>query len=329
MEDETLRNWAFMSDTIPPPNIWARYDTKTILGMERISWQLRPKPEVGWYRLRRYTLPTYASSLYWLHFEWDEGSKTSGNTASVSIPKTHKGPPGPGASGPSGAAYMSDKGASTSGHCNMTFKGTYGASSSGPCNKTFMSDKVTEAQLRGVMDVSDNHSLHSSLLILSRALRLSGRINADDAVRATLSSIAWDTASLPSEDSVSELRRKLQDEYVQGDEGEEMTIDIVTASKAQEHARGRVPEQQDDLCKLSCALALLASTSLGCRERGELLRLLTDEVEFYYTMVEKATEADEVSYALMEKVDKLMQNFEKELFGEAFQLLARDGLQAI
>ncbi|EOA24378.1 hypothetical protein CARUB_v10017614mg [Capsella rubella] len=298
--------------------------------MERVSWQLKPPPTVGWYRLRRYTLPSDAYSLYWLYYEWTKGKKTTGNTASVSIPQTqNKGPPNPGGGGPFGA--------STSAY--MSLKASYGASTSGSCNKTVMSDKGTEAQLRGFMPLSLNHSVPSSLLILSRALIASGRINAVDAVRATLSSIAWDTVgitSLPSEDSVSELRRKLwylgtQDESIMGDEedlarinksvisGEEdkllQEMTTLTASKAQEHARTRILDQQDDLCKLSCALALLASTSSERREQGELLRLLRKEVEFYYTMVEKAAEADEVSYALMEKVDGLLQNFEKELFG--------------
>ncbi|RID64965.1 hypothetical protein BRARA_D00197 [Brassica rapa] len=134
---------------------------------------------------------------------------------------------------------------------------------------------------------------------------------------------------------------------------QEMTIP--TAREAQEQARARVLEQQDDLCKLSRALGVLASASSVCREREEFLRLVKKEVEFYNTMVERedvdgekaamkaykaaredsdqsdeVAEADEVSSALMEKVDGLIQNLEKEIddvdikIGKGWLLLDRD-----
>ncbi|KAG7629121.1 unnamed protein product [Arabidopsis thaliana] len=240
-------------------------------------------------------------------------------------------------------------------------------------------------QLRDWMDLSLNHSVPSSLLILSRAFTVAGRVKAEDAVRATLSSLpdeVVDTVgitSLPSEDPVSERRRKLeylemQEELIKEEEEkeeEELTrikdvkggeedkalqeMTIPTASEAQEQARARVLEQQDDLCKLSRALGVLASASSVCREREEFLRLVKKEVEFYNTMVERedvdgekaamkaykaarvdidqadeVAEADEVSSALMEKVDGLIQNLEKEIddvdikIGKGWQLLDRD-----
>ncbi|CAE6076820.1 unnamed protein product [Arabidopsis arenosa] len=240
-------------------------------------------------------------------------------------------------------------------------------------------------QLRDWMDLSLNHSVPSSLLILSRAFTVSGRVKAEDAVRATLSSLpdeVVDTVgitSLPSEDPVSERRRKLeylemQEELIKEEEEkeeEELTrikdvkggeedkalqeMTIPTASEAQEQARARVLEQQDDLCKLSRALGVLASASSVCREREEFLRLVKKEMEFYNTMVERedvdgekaamkaykaaredidqadeVAEADEVSSALMEKVDGLIQNLEKEIddvdikIGKGWQLLDRD-----
>ncbi|EOA25994.1 hypothetical protein CARUB_v10019389mg [Capsella rubella] len=240
-------------------------------------------------------------------------------------------------------------------------------------------------QLRDWMDLSLNHSVPSSLLILSRAFTVSGRVKAEDAVRATLSSLpdeVVDTVgitSLPSEDSVSERKRKLeylemQEELIKEEEEkeeEELTrikdikggeedkalqeMTIPTASEAQEQARARVLEQQDDLCKLSRALGVLASASSVCREREEFLRLVKKEMEFYNTMVERedvdgekaavkaykaaredgdqadeVAEADEVSSALMEKVDGLIQNLEKEIddvdikIGKGWQLLDRD-----
>ncbi|KAJ4896216.1 LETM1-like protein [Raphanus sativus] len=239
-------------------------------------------------------------------------------------------------------------------------------------------------QLRDWMDLSLNHSVPSSLLILSRAFTVAGRVAAD-AVRATLSSLpdeVVDTVgvtSLPSEDPVSERLRKLeylemQDELIKKEEEkeeEELTrikdvkggeedkalqeMAIPTAREAQEQARARVLEQQDDLCKLSRALGILASASSVCREREEFLRLVKKEVEFYNTMVERedvdgekaamkaykaaredsdqsdeVAEADEVSSALMEKVDGLIQNLEKEIddvdikIGKGWQLLDRD-----
>ncbi|KAL0714789.1 hypothetical protein Bca4012_021768 [Brassica carinata] len=239
-------------------------------------------------------------------------------------------------------------------------------------------------QLRDWMDLSLNHSVPSSLLILSRAFTVAGRVEAD-AVRATLSSLpdeVVDTVgvtSLPSEDPVSERLRKLeylemQDELIKKEEEkeeEELTrikdvkggeedkalqeMTIPTAREAQEQARARVLEQQDDLCKLSRALGILASASSVCREREEFLRLVKKEVEFYNTMVERedvdgekaamkaykaaredsdqsdeVAEADEVSSALMEKVDGLIQNLEKEIddvdikIGKGWQLLDRD-----
>ncbi|CAH2063489.1 unnamed protein product [Thlaspi arvense] len=240
-------------------------------------------------------------------------------------------------------------------------------------------------QLRDWMDLSLNHSVPSSLLILSRAFTVAGRVKAEDAVLATLSSLpdeVVDTVvitSLPSEDPVSERRRKLeylemQEELIKEEEEkeeEELTrikdvkggeedkalqeMTIPTAREAQEQARARVLEQQDDLCKLSRALGVLASASSVCREREEFLRLVKKEMEFYNTMVERedidgekaamkaykaarvdsdqgddVAEADEVSSALMEKVDGLIQNLEKEIddvdikIGKGWQLLDRD-----
>ncbi|CAL5413258.1 unnamed protein product [Camellia sinensis] len=70
-------------------------------------------------------------------------------------------------------------------------------------------------QLRDWLDLSLNHSVPSSLLILSRAFTISGKLKREEIVGATLSSLpdeVVDTVgvvALPSEDSVSERRRKL------------------------------------------------------------------------------------------------------------------------
>ncbi|KAJ0570309.1 putative DNA-binding pseudobarrel domain superfamily, letm1 ribosome-binding protein [Helianthus annuus] len=66
------------------------------------------------------------------------------------------------------------------------------------------------------LDLSLNHSVSSSLLILSRAFTVFGKLKPEEVVRATLSSLpdeVVDTVgvtALSSEDSVSERRRKLE-----------------------------------------------------------------------------------------------------------------------
>ncbi|KAG6763853.1 hypothetical protein POTOM_031296 [Populus tomentosa] len=71
-------------------------------------------------------------------------------------------------------------------------------------------------QLHDWLDLSLNRSVPSSLLILSRAFSISGKVRPEEAVQATLSSLpdeVVDTVgvtALPSEDSVSERRRKLE-----------------------------------------------------------------------------------------------------------------------
>ncbi|XP_057527863.1 uncharacterized protein LOC130806699 isoform X1 [Amaranthus tricolor] len=237
--------------------------------------------------------------------------------------------------------------------------------------------------LRDWLDLSLNHAVPSSLLILSRAFMVSGKLKPEEVVQATLSSLpdeVVDTvgvASLPSEDSVSERRRKLeylemQEELIKDEEEDkeearikESAIDegdialkemkIPTAREVHEQARARAAEKQEQLCKLSRALAVLASASSVSREREEFLRLVNQEIEMYNTMVEKegtdgeaealkaykaareesdnAAEvaiADKVSSALINRVDAMLQKLEKEIddvdakIGDRWQLLDRD-----
>ncbi|XP_057477883.1 uncharacterized protein LOC130765467 [Actinidia eriantha] len=240
-------------------------------------------------------------------------------------------------------------------------------------------------QLRDWLDLSLNHSVPSSLMILSRAFTVSGKLRPEEAVRATLSSLpdeVVDTVgvtALPSEDSVSERRRKLeflemQEELIKEEEEKEeeeqariketvvdqedvalKEMTIPTAREAQEQARARTMEKQEQLCELSCALAVLASASSVSREREEFLRLVNKEIELYNTMVEKegtdgeedAMKAykaareeseqdsdvavrDDISSALVDRVDAMLQNLEKEIddvdakIGDRWRLLDRD-----
>ncbi|KAF9677009.1 hypothetical protein SADUNF_Sadunf08G0062700 [Salix dunnii] len=150
-------------------------------------------------------------------------------------------------------------------------------------------------QLHDWLDLSLNRSVPSSLLILSRAFSISGKVRPEEAVQATLSSLpdeVVDTVgvtALPSEDSVSERRRKLeylemQEELIKIKESvssqkdvalEEMSIP--TAREAREQAKAKTLEKHEQLCELSRALAVLASASSVSREREEFLRLVKKE----------------------------------------------------
>ncbi|KAL9365112.1 hypothetical protein Peur_042985 [Populus x canadensis] len=179
-------------------------------------------------------------------------------------------------------------------------------------------------QLHDWLDLSLNRSVPSSLLILSRAFSISGKVRPEEAVQATLSSLpdeVVDTVgvtALPSEDSVSERRRKLeylemQEELIKEEEEEEEEeqakmkesvisqkdvaleeMSIPTARDAREQAKAKTLEKHEQLCELSRALAVLASASSVSRERGEFLRLVKKEIDLYNNMVDKeGTEGEE------------------------------------
>ncbi|CAN1857777.1 Mitochondrial proton/calcium exchanger protein [Linum perenne] len=128
-----------------------------------------------------------------------------------------------------------------------------------------------------------------------------------------------------------------------------------TANEAQQQARERTLEKQEELCELSRALAVLASASSVSREREQFLRLVNKEIKLYNSMIdsegiedekaamkayraakvekekeEEEEEADEVSSALIDRVDAMLQKLEKEIddvdaeIGDRFRLLDRD-----
>ncbi|XP_047317004.1 mitochondrial proton/calcium exchanger protein-like [Impatiens glandulifera] len=234
-------------------------------------------------------------------------------------------------------------------------------------------------QLRDWLDLSLNHSVPSSLLILSRSFTVSGKLRPEEAVQAALSSLPDELVDsvgvtvLPSEDYVSERRRKLeflemQEDLIKEEEGkveEEQTkkalssedvalkeMTDATMKDAQELAKTRSLENREDLCELSRALSVLASASSVSGEREEFLRLVNKEIELYNSVVEKdstdsekenvkaykaareeineTSEGDEVSSALIDKVDSMLHNLEKEIddvdakIGDHFRLLDRD-----
>ncbi|XP_027350002.1 mitochondrial proton/calcium exchanger protein-like isoform X2 [Abrus precatorius] len=171
-------------------------------------------------------------------------------------------------------------------------------------------------QLKDWLDLSLNHSVPSSLLILSRAFSVSGKVRPEEAVQATLSSLpdeVVDTVgvtTLPSEDSVSERKRKLeylemQEELIKEEEKKKeaeqakMTESIGSerdlamkerasmTKQTQEEVKTKTLDNQEHLSKLSRALAVLASASSVSREREEFLRLVRKEMELYDSMVGK------------------------------------------
>ncbi|KAJ0256146.1 Leucine zipper-EF-hand-containing transmembrane protein 1 [Hirschfeldia incana] len=178
-------------------------------------------------------------------------------------------------------------------------------------------------QLIDWLDLSLNHSVPSSLLILSRSFSMSGKLKPEEAVQATLSSLpdeVLDTVgvtALSSEDSVSERKRKLeylemQEELIKEEEDEEeeemakmkesasaqkdVALDEMlasTAKDANEQVKAKTLEKHEQLCELSRALAVLASASSVSMEREEFLKLVKKEVDLYNSMVEKGGTDDE------------------------------------
>lgn len=208
-------------------------------------------------------------------------------------------------------------------------------------------------QLRDWLDLSLNHSVPSSLLILSRAFNVSGKIKPEEAVEAALSSLpdeVVDTVgatSLPSEDTVSERRRKLeflemQEEMIKEEEekqkaeeekaklkestvsekdlGLEEMVDPTTR-EAQERAKAALSDKDDQLCELSRALAVLASASSVSREREEFLRLVNKEIELYNTMVDKEGKEGEAEAEKAYKAAKEVHEEESDNAGVSSALI--------
>ncbi|XP_047066557.1 mitochondrial proton/calcium exchanger protein-like [Lolium rigidum] len=178
-------------------------------------------------------------------------------------------------------------------------------------------------QLKDWLDLSLNRSVPSSLLILSRAFTVSGKMKPEEAVVATLSSLpdeVVDTVGtvLPSEDSVSERKRKLEflemqeelikeeekkqdkEEKAKLDEPQATEEDLAlkemtepTAREEEELNKSKEHEKKDHLCDISQALAVLASASSVTKEREEFLSLVNKEIELYNTMLEKEGTEDE------------------------------------
>ncbi|KAL6903575.1 hypothetical protein ACP4OV_004388 [Aristida adscensionis] len=180
-----------------------------------------------------------------------------------------------------------------------------------------LSAEEMQQQLKDWLDLSLNRSMPSSLLILSRAFTVSGKMKPEEAVVATLSSLPDEVVdtigtALPSEDSVSERKRKLeflemQEELIKEEEKrqekeekakieepktveEDLALKEMTEPTAREEEELKMAqehEKKEQLCNISQALAVLASASSVTKERQEFLSLVNKEIELYNTMLEK------------------------------------------
>ncbi|CAN6228687.1 unnamed protein product [Urochloa humidicola] len=186
-----------------------------------------------------------------------------------------------------------------------------------------LSTEEMRQQLRDWLDLSLNYSMPSSLLILSRAFTVSGRMKPEEAVVATLSSLpdeVVDTVGtvLPSEDSISERKRKLeflemQEELIKEEEKRQEKEDKAkleepkpieedlalkemtepTAREEEELKKAKKHDKKEQLCNISQALAVLASASSVTKEREEFLSLVNKEIELYNNMLAKEGTDDE------------------------------------
>ncbi|KAL2623798.1 hypothetical protein R1flu_008043 [Riccia fluitans] len=254
-------------------------------------------------------------------------------------------------------------------------------------------------QLKDWLDLSLKKSVPSSLLILSRAFMVSGRIRPEEAMQATLSSLPDEvvdsigTVAASNEDAISERKRKLEflkeqealikEEAAKAMEEEERlktdqerwkdeeniklveedigrqevnTVIVQDGQQVAQHMAESTPnEKKDELCKISSALAVLASASSVSKERAVFLRLVNREIELYNNMIAKEGTPEEeearrayraaredsdhaaevasgsrVSSALIERVDAMLHKLEKELddvdakIGDRWRILDRD-----
>ncbi|XP_047056379.1 mitochondrial proton/calcium exchanger protein-like [Lolium rigidum] len=220
-------------------------------------------------------------------------------------------------------------------------------------------------ELQDWLDLSLYCEVPSSLLILSRAFTLSGKMKPDD-VAATLSSLPDNIlsnvcVSLPSEDALTARKRKLevlkmQDKLIKEEENEQEGMvrledkngpfDKLSVKEVGDLARKRMFDKQEELCKISQALALLSSASSISRERQEFLSLVSKEIELYNSLTEGCTTENandayiaakgsksagsSVSSALMKKINAMLKELTKEIddvdtaIGDGWQLLDRD-----
>ncbi|CAB4265916.1 unnamed protein product [Prunus armeniaca] len=174
-----------------------------------------------------------------------------------------------------------------------------------------------------------------------KAFIVSGRLVPANDVLATLYSLpdkVVDTVGITRRKREKEEQAKMKEIKASEEDLALKEMIIPTAKEAREQARARTLEKEEKICEISCALAVLASASSVSREREAFLRLVNLEIELYNGMVEKEgtdgekdalkaykvahdesdstsveAEGDEVSSALIDKVDAMLQNLETEI----------------
>ncbi|KAE8022711.1 hypothetical protein FH972_008492 [Carpinus fangiana] len=197
-------------------------------------------------------------------------------------------------------------------------------------------------QLRDWLDLSLNHALPSSLLILSRSFLVSGRLRLEEALQATISSLpdeVTDTVSvtaLPSEDSVSERRRKL--EYLKM---QEELIKEEEEKEEEEQARMKESKASEEDLALK-EMTTSASVRRLDIKSFELLRcywlilfsqciqLFLPKLISFLFLQSVSREREEFLRLVNKEVDAMLQNLEKEIddvdaeIGDRLKLLDRD-----
>eukprot|EP00850_Spirogloea_muscicola_P019244 SM000187S03861 [mRNA] locus=s187:52808:57172:+ [translate_table: standard] len=177
------------------------------------------------------------------------------------------------------------------------------------------SEERMRQQLTDWLELSLDHSVPSSLLILSRSFVVSGKIKPEEAVSATLSSLPDEVVesvglSMPAEeDSVADRKRKLEElqaeeklikqeeeqqekeqEEKQQEEDRDIALDEMrsaTAAETQKLVKKAAKSKSEELCNLSSALAVLAASSSVAQERSEFLHMVNKEIQLYNQMVDK------------------------------------------
>ncbi|XP_017252953.1 uncharacterized protein LOC108223292 isoform X2 [Daucus carota subsp. sativus] len=212
-----------------------------------------------------------------------------------------------------------------------------------------------QQQLRDWLDLSLNHAVPSSFLIMSRGIIETKKLKPEEAMQATLSSLPYEliyivgVASLPSSDPILDKRRKikalsLHEKAIKEEEEEEisesqtaiqndMDLKEMTAFTL-EQASARAVDDQEQLCEvISDALFVLTSVLNLSTECDNLLRLFKNEIIFNSSYkgkkgLEGEKEAikahgaaqednigDTVSSALLNRANGMLQKLEKETDG--------------
>ncbi|CAL9245698.1 unnamed protein product [Arabidopsis halleri] len=378
---ESSRDWLYISDNVRPGGMWRFYDTRTVLGNTRTRYNLMPKPEDGSFKLHQYTRGDYNGALFWMSYSgqglWNQNNNTvltvvntsepdpkvnDGHCPSLGIKEKEKGHKA------EKQDYSYQPGVLVK-HTRLLERlpelvcrrGFY-------FQKNPSTDKLTtipeldwkyfceewgglmENGISALIEVGNNPDQSSSpyVIDLEKHSSLDDNIDVDSRqliLRASPKRLVELFAMLSSGWGMGSMKDLLLVNLRGNDQI------IVQAFKEYCEQLGvdaciKMFKSYDGLpgASGSAPLAFLEDFTKGIiLSARPLLPVEPFEMEFYYTMVERAAvkayesasdqaaEVDEISYALMEKVDCLMQNLEREIpdvdikIGEGCQLLDRDG----